>query len=190
MQRWFVSALCVCVLLVGSLPAQAQRPRSVLDQQTGATLSLAAEPWLFARDQPHLAAHARDYVGLYAVDINTAGTHRTFLAVFFWSTIDRRKGFAGEAPRVELMVDDRRVILTPGNESARDLGISAWPLTPPGKGAVFQVYAVDATLLRQLAESRFTSVRLLDDIDGDDEPLLTWKEGRRALAEFAKAQLD
>ena len=190
MQRLILSALVLAALLVGSLPAQAQRPRTVLDPQTGATLALAAEPWLFARDQPHLAAYARDYVGLYAVDINTAGAHRPFLAVFFWSTIDRRKGFAGQAPRVELRVDDRRVLLTPGSESARDLGISAWPLTPPGKGAVFQVYAVDATLLRQLAESRFTSVRLLDDIDGDDEPLLTWKEGRRALAEFAKAQLD
>ena len=182
--------MCVCALLAGSLPAQAQRPRSVLDQQTGATLALAAQPWLFARDQPHLAAHARDYVGLYAVDINTAGSHRTFLAVFFWSTIDRRKGFAGEVPRVELLVDDRRVRLIPGSESARDLGISAWPLAAPGKGAVFQVYAVDAALLRQLAESRFTSVRLLDDIDGDDEPLLTWKDGRRALVEFAQAVLD
>ena len=164
--------------------AGADRPRSVLDEQTGSPLVIATQPWTFARDEPQLAVHARDYVGLQAVEINTAGKRSQFLAVFFWSTIDRRGDYAGETPRIELAVDDRRIVLSPGAATPRELGISQWPLPLPGKAARLFVYPADATLIRQIAESRVVTLRLPDDRDGDQEPIATWKDGRAALKDF------
>jgi hypothetical protein len=179
-----LAPLLLCVFVLAPGVAGADRPRTVLDQQTGSTLVIAAQPWTFAREQPHLAAHARDYVGLQAVETNTAGKRSQFLAVFFWSTIDRRGDYAGETPRIELAVDDRRVLLSPGAATPRELGISEWPLAPPGKAARLFVYPADATLLRQIAESRMFTLRLPDDRDGDQEPIATWKDGRAALKDF------
>jgi hypothetical protein len=183
MLRRLASLLVFAVLIAPSL-AGADRPRTVLDQQTGSTLVIATQAWTFAREQLHLAAHARDYIGIQAVEINTAGKRSQFLAVFFWSTIDRRGDYAGEMPRIELSVDDRRVLLSPSAATPREVGISQWPLPPPGKAARLFVYPADPTLLRQIAESHLITLRLPDDRDGDLEPIATWKDGRAALRDF------
>ena len=77
------------VLLLALLPlaAVAGQPRRVLDRSTGATVVVSQEPWQLSLDQPHLAANSRDYVALYAVEVNIAGTRHYYLAVFFWSTV-------------------------------------------------------------------------------------------------------
>lgn len=185
-----LAPLLLLVSLIASGDAGADRPRTVLDQETGSTLVIATQAWTFAREEPHLAAHARDYVGLQAVEINTAGKRSQFLAVFFWSTIDRRGDFAGVTPRIELAVDDRRIVLSPGAATPRELGISLWPLSPPGKAARLFIYPADTTLIRQIAASRLVTLRLPDDRDGDEEPIATWKEGRAALKEFLAEILD
>ena len=177
-------------MLFGAGSVCAERPHTVLDPQTGSTLVIATQAWTFAREQPHLAAHARDYIALQAFEMNTAGKRRQFLAVFYWSTIERRGDFAGTAARVELTVDDRRITLSPAEGSLRDIGVSQWPLSPPGKGARLALYRVDPTLLRQLAEVRIATLRLLDDRDGDTEAVATWKDGRAALKDFIAEILD
>jgi hypothetical protein len=183
----FASPLVCAILVSVALPALAPAtagPSTVLDQETGSTLTISARPWLFARDEPSLAANARDYVALHAVEIDTAGKREYFLVVFFWSSIDRRGDFAGATPRMELAIDDRQVSLTPDPRTPRDLGISHWPLSSPGKGARLFVYRADTTLIRQLAQSRYASLKLLDDMDGDDEPIATWRDGRSAFKDF------
>jgi hypothetical protein len=183
-------SLALAFVLVVALPAWADKPRTVLDQETGSTLVIAADPWLFARDQPLRAAHARDYVGVYPVEINTAGKRKHFLVVFYWSTVERRGEFAGATPRIDLAVDDRRVVLSPGTETPRDLGISKWPFTPPGKGSSFRVYAIDEVLIRQLATAQLVELRLPDDVDRDTEAVPTWKDGRKSIADFVAEALQ
>jgi hypothetical protein len=44
-----------------------QEAHVLLDRRTGTTLQITRDPWVLALDQPHLAAHARDYVALHAI---------------------------------------------------------------------------------------------------------------------------
>lgn len=181
------------VLLLALLPhaASAGQPRTVLDRSTGATVVVSADPWQFSLDQPHLAANSRDYVALYAVEVNVTGTRRHHVAVFFWSTVPGRGNFEGTIPEITLRVDDRQLRLKPLAATPRDMGISKWPLDPPGRGARLVIYEVDTALLRQLAVTRDCQVHV------DSDPTLPrdvwfeeWRNGRRAFSDFVAATLD
>ena len=117
MRRRDLLAVSLC-LFAGRAALAA--PRSVLDRSTGATILLSDAPWTLALDQPHLAAHARDYIALYAAEINIAGRRRQHLAAFFWSTVLGRSDFAGPAPEITLRADDRVLRLKPAAATPRD----------------------------------------------------------------------
>ena len=69
-RRAVLGAMGLALFAPAALPAASG---TTLDRKTGATLQLSTRPWVLALEQPHLAAHARDYIALYAVEINTAG---------------------------------------------------------------------------------------------------------------------
>ena len=171
--------------------AAAAAPRSLLDQGTGATIQLSARPWVLALDQPHLAAHARDYIALYAVEINTAGQRRYHLAAFFWSTVPGRARYAGNAPELTLRAADREIRLSPLGRTPREIGISRWPLAPPGRGAVLAIYEVDESLLRALSSE--VPVQAHPETDPTLPPdtwFEIWRSGRRAFADFCARAFD
>ena len=157
-----------------------------LDQRTGTTQQITREPWVLALDQPHLAAHARDYIALNAVEISNAGKRHQYLAAFYWSTVPGRNDFAGDSPALHLLIDDRDLTLAPISQSVRDAGISEWPMRLPGRDAKLVLYDADAQLLRQIA----TAVRLrakpqpVADLPADIwfEP---WRDGRASFRAFA-----
>jgi hypothetical protein len=180
--------LLVLALIVAMAVSAA--PRTVLDKRTGATVVVSNKPWLLALDQPHLAANARDYIALYAVEVNIAGKRRHHLAVFFWSTISGRNSLGASQPAIELRVDDRLVKLEAFAATPRDIGISQWPLNAPGRGAVLVVYEVDATLLRQLGQAQQVSLRPAGKSEPVDPWYEPWQDGRRAFAEFAQQALN
>jgi hypothetical protein len=161
--------------------------RQHLDRRTGASLAIASDPWVFAREQPHLAAHARDYLSLHALDVNVGGRRATYLAVFDWSTVDRRRRptRSGDA-RLLLLLDDRRVPLGDDVEP-RAAGLSEWPLERPGRGARLRVYPVEGELLRYW--SKAASVRIVSEGDPDDPEARfeSWREGRAALARLIES---
>jgi hypothetical protein len=181
----------LCVLLLIAVPALAAAPHSVLDRGTGATIQTAAKPWIFALDQPQLAANTRDYIALYAVEINIGGNRRHYLAGFFWSTVPGRQQFAGASPAVSLQVDDRAERLSAKNLRPRDVGISRWPLPLPGRGAVLAVYEVDPALLRQIGLA--THLQLRPETDATLPPdvwFTSWREARGAFQSFAEQVLQ
>ncbi len=159
---------------------------SILDPQTGTTLQLTGEPWTLSLDQPHLAAHARDYIALHAVQVSNGGMRRYFLAAFFWSTVPGRNRHAGNAPALRLLVDDRDVRLTAPMQTLRDAGVSRWPLRRPGRDALLVMYAVEAQLLRQLGHATRLRIR-----PGMDSSLPTqvwfesWHDASPAFRSFA-----
>jgi hypothetical protein len=174
------------LLAVLCLAAAAQAaPRSVLDRSTGATIVVSEHPWTLSLEQPQLAAKSRDYIALYAVETNIAGKLRHHLAVFFWSTVPGREGFAGSAPELVLRVEDRQLTLKPLAQTPRDVGISKWPLDPPGRGAQLVIYEVDTGLLRQLANASSCQARISNDPTTPvDVWYEVWRDGRRAFADF------
>lgn len=181
----------LCVLLLIAMPTLAAAPHSLLDRGTGATIQTSAKPWIFALDQPQLAANARDYIALYAVEINIGGNRRHYLAGFFWSTVPGRQQFAGASPALTLQVDDRAEQLSARNQRPRDVGISRWPLPLPGRGAILAVYEVDPALLRQIAVAGL--VRLRPETDAtlpEDVWFTSWREARKAFQVFAGQALQ
>jgi hypothetical protein len=181
----------LCVLLLMTVPAHAAAPHSLLDRGTGATIQTSARPWIFALDQPQLAANARDYIALYAVEINIGGNRRHYLAGFFWSTVPGRQLFAGASPAISLQVDDRTEQLSARNLRPRDVGISRWPLPLPGRGAVLAVYEVDQALLRQMGLATHLQVRPETDATLPADVWFTaWREARSAFQAFAEQALQ
>ncbi len=178
--------LLVCLLLLCGV-ANAREPRQLLDRGTGATLTLAAAPWVHARERPLVAANVRDYAALQAVDINTSGRHASYLVVFRWSTIDRRGSDGAFKGRLLLQVDDRQLRLEPAASDPRELGISRWPLELPGKGAQWQLYRVDPTVLRQMADSQHIGLSFPDETEPDLLPFTPWRSGQAELAAFMAA---
>ena len=169
-----------------SLAAAAQAaPRSVLDRSTGATIVVSEQPWTLSLEQPQLAANSRDYIALYAVEVNIAGRLRYLLAAFFWSTVPGRTGFAGAAPELVLRVEDRQLLLKPLGQTPRDVGISKWPLDPPGRGAQLVIYEVDTGLLGQLARASSCQARINNDPTTPvDVWYEVWRDGRAAFTGF------
>lgn len=185
-------ALLLAALAVGVISSSAPAAEgTLLDRRTGATLQLSTKPWMLALDQPHLAAHARDYIALYAVEINIAGKRGYHLAAFLWSTVPGRDQYAGDKPVLQLRAGDREIRLDPLGRTPRDMGISQWPLKAPGRGAVLAIYEVDEALLRAMA----TDVRLMvrpatDKSLPEDVWFDVWRSGREAFAEFCSRALD
>lgn len=190
-RRGLLQSLCALALSgaiapVGTVQA-GEAPRTHLDRRTGTTLQISARPWVLALDQPHLAAHARDYIGLYAVEVSNGGQRRTLLAAFYWSTVPGRERYAGPAPALRLRLDDRDVALKSDGRAPRDLGISTWPLRAPGRGATLALYAVDPLLVRQLGATRELRARLDDDSSLPPDVWFTdWRNAAAALREFAR----
>jgi hypothetical protein len=183
---WSLRLLCV-LLMVGVTQSHAAAPKSVLDRSTGATIQTSTRPMMFALDQPQLAANARDYIAVYAVEINIGGNRRYYLAGFFWSTVPGRQQFAGTSPTITLQVDDRTQKLSARNQSPRDVGISQWPLAPPGRGAVLAVYEVDQALLRQLGIAQHLQLRPETDASlPADVWFMPWRDARREFQAFAE----
>jgi hypothetical protein len=178
-----------CTLV--SATATAAAPRSVLDRSTGATVALSSKPWVFALDQPHLAAHARDYIALYAMEINIGGKRRHHLAGFFWSTVPGRQRFAGAEPVLRLQVDDRELRLNAQGRSPRDFGVGKWPMKSPQRTALLVVYEVDEALLRQLGTAQRLQLRPETDATLPEEVWFTeWRSGRREFKAFARELLQ
>jgi hypothetical protein len=178
-------AMLGVLLLCGLVPVTLAASGTILDRRTGATLQLSTKPWVLALEQPHLAAHARDYIALYAVEINTAGKRSYHLAVFLWSTVPGRTRYAGDKPVLQLRVADRTLLLDPLGRTPRDMGISQWPLEPPGRGAVLAIYEVDEALLRAMSTDIGVQARVVNDATvPEDVWFEVWRSGRTAFADF------
>jgi hypothetical protein len=162
----------------------------VFDRRTGSTLQLTGAAWVLALDQPHLAAHARDYVALHGLEVSNGGRREYFLAVFYWSTVPGRNRHAGDHPVLRLLLDDRDVRLAPSDRSLRDNGISRWPLGTPGRDALLILYAVEPGLLRQFGHA--TRVRARPEPagrDAADQWFEPWREARGGFQVFAQRVL-
>jgi hypothetical protein len=158
---------------------------AVLDRSTGATVTVSAHPWVFALEQPQFAVNSRDYIALYAAEINVTGRRSYHLAAFFWSTVTGRERFAGTLPTISLRIDDRLLALDSHRKTPREMGISQWPLKPPGHGALLAVYEVDASVLRQMLLAQQVQLRPTTDTGlPEDVWFDEWRSGRKAFAAF------
>ena len=172
--------LCACA----SLPPPA--PATFLDEETGVTLTVVAKPLVLARDRRDIAANARDYITLVAVERNQTGRRNLVLLAYRWSTIDRRVNPQADADAraLVLVADGRDIRLQPVAEQLpAELRPRAQLLQPDVTDVVAVAYRIDESTLRYIAESQRIS-GFYSDARGA-LPFALWADGRDALGEFA-----
>jgi hypothetical protein len=164
-----------------------------LDEHTGATVTVADTPLIFALKQSILAANSRDYVSLTAAEVDRSGQPSVYLIGYIWSTIDRRgpaKNLSKPHKYLELLADARPIALKADADYPADLTDDA-RLSSPGSNKYLARLAFRVTIeeLRFAADSRSLLVRMRDEsaAEGDDADVYTlWQDGRESLRAFVE----
>lgn len=122
-----LAATGIAFMILSGCATQAVGPRTYLDEETAATVTVVSEPWIFTGELVAFAAKDRDYLNLFAVDINRQGEHRQYLAALV-STPPPALTDASTLT-LELQGDGKTVALQPTTTALRELGVSK-PLSP------------------------------------------------------------
>src|SRR5271165_4164023 len=107
------------IVALTMLPACSSAPRAasqeIFDEQTGNTLLVVAKPLVFARTRTDVAAYARDYATLVAVEVDQSGKYSDFLLLYRWSTVDRRMSSPPDpsAGELRILAEGRAIDLLP-----------------------------------------------------------------------------
>jgi hypothetical protein len=174
--------------LVAMSGCAARRPAAdsheIFDEQTGNTLSVVEKPLIFARERSDVAAYARDYATLVAVEVDHSGAFNDYLLLYRWSTVDPRMSPEPDPAQGELRIvtDGRAIILTPLAVMPVDLSRRRILHLPDHGDVIAHAYAVDAATLRFIATSGKISVRMPQE--PLDMPFGIWQDGRPALEQF------
>ncbi len=181
-------ALIVALIL---LPACSSRPPAAdshefLDEQTGTTLSVVAKPLVFARGRIDVAAHARDYATLVAVEVDNSGKYNEYLLLYRWSTVDPRMSPAPDshAGELKILADGRVIDLTPLEQMPVSLTRRRELHVPPHGDVTPHAYSIDTATLHFIAASRELTVLMPQE--PFDTPFQLWEDGRPELAQFVK----
>lgn len=156
-----------------------------LDQETGDSTLVVTTPLLFARERTDVAAHARDYATLVAVETSNGGKYAQFLLLYRWSTVDKRMSAppASDAGHLRLLADARQLDFTPLDPMPFTLSRRKAMRIPPKADVVAWAYPVDVATLRFIAQSKQLRLRMAQD--AFDAPFSLWKaDGRAGLQQF------
>ena len=179
-----LSALAAC-----TAQPRAPRPRAAsqdfFDERTGSTWSVVDKPLIFARDRSDVAAFARDYATLVAIDVDLSGRDVEYLLLYRWSTVDPRMSPPPGPNEGELRVfaDGRLIDLRPLARLPVSLSRPRLLHVPDHGAVIAYAYEVGPGTLRYIASSR--DLRLRMPQEPLDLPFTLWADGRGALAKFA-----
>ncbi len=187
-----IAALCLALSGCIALP-DPNAPREYLDPATAATIEVVGKPLVFAREQPELAVHMRDYVTLAAAMVDRSGKIEYVLIAYFWTTLDAHGRSGADAQRelaglaegpLTMLADGRLVELPLQTHSAAEAGIGAAVHEPANTHAEPTVYRVDLQTLRFLSAAR--EIVLIGNPAQPDSRYRIWDDGRRSLAAFVR----
>jgi hypothetical protein len=161
--------------------------REELDERSGVTLFVVQRPLVLARPRTDVAANARDYLILVAMQEDRSGNFSTWLIVHRWSTVDPRMQGAepARAGRLRLIADDRELLLDPADPAPAALQRGDLLFRPHTARASSTAYAIDVPTLRFLAGAKAVSANYPDDTL--PIPYAIWQDGRADLLAFADA---
>lgn len=175
----------ILAMLSGCVALPEPAAVTLLDEDTGVSIRRVAEPIVLARDRREVAAHARDYLTLVAVEVNRAGRRESTLLVYRWSTIDRRMDAALDAAArdIVLIADGRDVWLRARPEPLpAELRPRAELLRPEVSEVVALAYEVDVATLQLLGEGADLAATFRGP--SASRPFRLWRDGRAALSDF------
>jgi hypothetical protein len=181
----------LCAALLASLivlPSCTTQPAAdsseIFDEETAMTELVAATPMVFARERSDVAAHARDYATLVAVEVDRSGEYGEYLLLYRWSTVDRRMSPppARDAGKLRLFADGREIDLPPLDRLPVNMQQRRALHVPAHGDIVAHAYQVDASLLQFIAASRDLVLRMPQE--SLDTPFTLWADGRGSLQRF------
>lgn len=162
--------------LVGCVSAPATQPREYLDEQTAATITAVKEPWIFTREQ-NVGTEQRDFLHLYAIDVNRMGDHRQYIAALQSSAGDN-----APRPVLELSAGGEIRRLEAIAQSSREIGIAQPIAESYTLDSAWWFFPVDKQVLADLATARDLRARLI--ADGEPISYALWRDGRDELSEL------
>jgi hypothetical protein len=165
------------VSLIGCTTAPTRTPREYLDEQTAATITAVAEPWILVRDGS--SGNERDFLNLYAIDVNRMGDHRQYLAVLQWFPSPQSPAVP---PALEIHGEGAPIVLQATTEDARSLGL-AQPLAPALMAeSKWWYFPVDKSVLTSVAQKR--NLRATFVADDKRVAYSIWRDGSAELSEL------
>jgi hypothetical protein len=171
-----LAALALSMCLSACVSSRQTIPREYLDEQTAATITVVKEPLIFTR-APSKAHGQRDFLHLYAIDVNRMGDHRQYFAA-----LQSNPGELTNPPVLQITVGGQTKTLEPIAESAREVGIAqpiaeAYTIAP-----AWWYYPVDKQTLATLANARDLDAQLIAHNEYIEYVL--WRDGRGELSEL------
>ncbi len=182
--------LVLALLAGGCATGRDLRPVERLDPHSAVTTTIMAQPWVYSRDVPALAANARDYLNVGVVETNRAGQRAYWLGVVAWSTIDRSALPVPARPvkpgKVRFSWPDGSLELQPVPAGRELLGASEPIFAGPQPRFEDAWYMLTAAQLTRLAQAPPASVGLYRE-DGSEILYATWRVESQALHRFLEA---
>jgi hypothetical protein len=174
-----IASIALVLVLAGCASNKSVAPREYLDEQTAATITVVADPWIFTRKN---APPQLDFFNLYAIDVNRMGDHKKyFVVVHYWPAAD----MTATPPALVLNDGSQELRLQAIKEDARKLGI-AQPLDKAApSSAKSWFYPVDKASLQAIARTRQLAAALTTEQANADYAV--WRDGSSELSEFAVA---
>ena len=177
------------VLALTALTSCANLPpaaHEILDEQSASTMLVATKPLVFARERSDVAAHARDYATLVAVEVDRSGDYGEYLLLYRWSTVDRRMAAAPatDAGALRLIADGRVIDFKPLEQLPVSLRQRRALHVPDHGDVIPRAYRFDVATLHFIAASREVIVRMPQE--PLDTPFRLWEDGRRSLTQFLR----
>jgi|SRR5580704_13705817 hypothetical protein len=173
------SAMLAAVAACSSLPSG---PRDLLDEHTGATVTVVGAPLEFVR-RPNEQSSPQ-FLTLVAIRRDDDGKYTQLLLVYRWSVLYGPVASAPEQSVGDLVIDidGHSMQLQPlpqlptGLPSPKDLFV------PDTTAAAMHAYVIDVDAMRMIATSHELTVTLpQESLSG---PYMIWHDGRPALAQF------
>ena len=180
----------VSILAVTVLAACTTGPpvasEELYDEESAATLLVASEPLVFARERSDVAAHAHDYATLVAVELDIAGEYSQFLLLYRWSTVDRRMlpPPGEDAGALRIVADGRTINLPPLERMPVSLKQRRALHVPDHGDVAPHAYKIDVATLHFIATSGEIFVRMPQE--QLDTPFKLREDGRGSLQQFLK----
>lgn len=158
--------------------------KEILDERTGNTVTVVSKPIVFARERTDVAAYARDYATLVAVEVDHAGTFKNYLLLYRWSTVDKRMLPKPDpnAGALRLLGDGRKLDLLPLASVPIAVGMGRDLHLPRHGASIIRAFAVDQAVLRYIALAQELSLQMPQE--ELDSPFRLWEDGRGALDAF------
>jgi hypothetical protein len=180
----------VLLMVLTALASCASRPpaasQEIFDESDASTLLVTAKPIVFARERSDLAAHARDYATVVAVEIDISGDYSDYLLVYRWSTVDRRMLPPPDpaAGALRIVADGRVLDFKPVDKLPVNFVQRRELHMPKHDDVVPRGYKVNAETLHFIATSQDLTLRMPQE--PFDAPFNLFEDGRGALLEFLK----